>query len=106
MKRYTDESERTALQEVNYRSLTLLLLKALQTNWFYEVISRKKHAQQHDQGIFDVPQQGPIARKHMQAMHEKYEHCKLKSPEVREVSLLLSAYYDGAPLYRSTIASV
>ena len=105
MKRYTDESERTALQEVNYRSLTLLLLEALQTNWFYEVISRTKHAQQHDQGIFDVTQ-GPIARKHMQEMHEKYEQCKLKSPEVREVSLLLSAYYDGAPLYRSTTASV
>jgi hypothetical protein len=29
-----------------------------------------------------------------------------KSPEVREVSLLLSAYYDRAPLYRSTTASV
>jgi hypothetical protein len=70
MKRYTDESERTALQEVNYRSLTLFLLEALQTNWFYEVISRTKHAQQHDQGSFDATQ-GPITRKHMQAMHDK-----------------------------------
>ena len=105
LNRYTDERERTALEEVNYRPLSLLLLEALQTNWFYELISRTQHGQQHNQAIFDVTQ-GPIARKHMQEMHERYEQCKLKSPGVREVSLLLSAYYDGAPLFKSKAKSV
>ena len=100
--RYTgDIRQRTAIGELNYRSLSLLICDVLHTKWFYEAINYKAAYNEQANGlIFDITQ-GSTALQSMQEMHANFEKIKQETqkPDMLEVSLLLSAYFDGAQLY-------
>ena len=106
--RYTEDMRnRTALRELNYRSLSLLVCELLHTKCFVKAISYKSSTSR--EGVLDDILDGHVARRHLSEMHDKFllqkETLQLKtnnSSNIVEVSLLFSIYYDGAQLFKKS----
>jgi hypothetical protein len=106
--RYTDDPRnRTSVMQVNYRSLTLIICDLLHTPYFYMALMTKSKWSDGENLIYDIAD-GPAARKHKIAMREKFNEFKSKLvnvEDVKEVSLLLSVYYDGGQLFKRRTTS-
>ena len=105
--RYTeDPRNRTSVMQVNYRSLTLIICDLLQTPNFYTALMTK-HSYSETEGFVHDITDGPAAKRHKDAMHAKFDEFKTKrvGQEVKEVSLLLSVYYDGGQLFKRRTTS-
>jgi hypothetical protein len=92
--------------QVNYRSLTLIICDLLQTPNFYTALMTK-HIYSETEGFVHDITDGPAAKRHKDAMHAKFDEFKTKrvGQEVKEVSLLLSVYYDGGQLFKRRTTS-
>lgn len=107
--RYTpgDKRNRTALMEVNYRSLLLVFCELLSTNMFVEALTCAS-ADTSIPGLYTDVCDGGVSRTHVADMDIQYNSYLTKSwpqqakngAKLVKINLLLSLYYDGLQLFK------